>query len=128
MKSNKIPKTIFNIGNFLLILIGIWIFSEISNNISIKGRQPTDIGHVVFFQGITYFVKGEDIKTSDFEVFSHEDIMFSRKFEEVSIFDDSGIKLLGKGIKNGDKVAIWYDVVLESYPARIKLIQIEKRD
>ncbi|MEK5109014.1 DUF3221 domain-containing protein [Cytobacillus sp. FSL K6-0129] len=128
MKRIKIPKTFFNIGILLFILIGIWVFSEISNNISIKGRQPTDIGHVVFFQGTTYFIKGEDIKTSDLGNFSHEDIMFSRKFEEVSIINDNGIKLLGKGIKNGDKVAIWYEEVLESYPSEIKLIQIEKRD
>ncbi|MBN6888764.1 DUF3221 domain-containing protein [Cytobacillus horneckiae] len=124
----KIPKPILNLGILLFFLIGIWIFSEISSNISIKGRQPTDIGHIVFYQGTTYFIKGENIKPSDLEGFSHEDIMFSRKFEEVSKINDSGMKFLGKGIKNGDKVAIWYEEVLESYPAEIKLIQIEKRD
>lgn len=38
------------------------------------------------------------------------------------------MKLLGTGIKSGDQVAIWYEEVLESYPAQIKLMQIRKID
>ncbi|WP_083227057.1 DUF3221 domain-containing protein [Lysinibacillus xylanilyticus] len=31
-----------------------------------------------------------------------------------------------KGIKSGGKVRIWYSEILESYPAKIKVIRIEK--
>jgi hypothetical protein len=54
--------------------------------------------------------------------------MFSKKFEEIAILLDDGMKLLGTGIKSGDQVAIWYEEVLESYPAQIKLMQIRKID
>ncbi|MCL1698991.1 DUF3221 domain-containing protein [Lysinibacillus sp. Bpr_S20] len=31
-----------------------------------------------------------------------------------------------KGIKSGDKVRIWYSEILESNPAKFKVIRIEK--
>jgi len=31
-----------------------------------------------------------------------------------------------KGIKSGDEVRIWYSEILESNPAKIKVIRIEK--
>lgn len=125
---NKVPKPIINLGILLLILIGMCLASEISSNISTKGREPNDIGYVAFHKGTIYFVKGGNIKTSDLENFSDDDVMYSKKFEEISILINAEIKLTTKGIKSGDKVAIWYEEVLESYPAQIKLIQIKKVD
>ena len=116
-------------GGLLFLLIGTWVFSEMSNRFSMKGQEPTDEGYIVFHNGTKYFVKGENITASDLENFSDEDVaMFSKKFEEIAILLDDGMKLLGTGIKSGDQVAIWYEEVLESYPAQIKLMQIRKID
>ncbi|BDG47208.1 hypothetical protein PspKH34_17690 [Parageobacillus sp. KH3-4] len=30
-----------------------------------------------------------------------------------------------KGIKNGQKVKVWYSEILESYPAKVKVLKIE---
>lgn len=121
-----VPKPVINLGILLLILVGIWLASEISSNIAINGREPNDLGYIVFYNEAVYFLKGENIKASDLKNFSDEDVMYSKKFEEISILINVGIKLTTKGIKSGDKVAIWYEEVLESYPAQIKVIHIEK--
>ncbi|MGY3717939.1 DUF3221 domain-containing protein [Sutcliffiella cohnii] len=125
MKKLKVPKFIFNFAILLIVLIGLWFLSEISSNLSIKGRDPTNVGHIVFHKGTIYFIEGENITASDLENFSDEDVMF--RFGNLSIIVNGEMKLIGKGIKSGDRVAIWYDEVLESYPAQIKIIQIEKR-
>ena len=125
---NKVPKPIIKLGILLFILMGILLVSEISSYISTKGKEPSDVGYVVFHKGIIYFVKGEDIKTSDLENFSDEDIMFSKKFKGISKLINVELKLTTKGIKSGDKVSIWYEEILESYPAQIKVTKIEKVD
>lgn len=93
-----------------------------------KEREPNDIGYVVFHHETVYFVRGENLEMSHLEGFSEEDIWHPSPFEEISMLMNAEIKLTTNGIKHGDKVAIWYDEVLESYPAQIKLTHIAKVD
>ena len=65
-------------------------------------------------------MKGENLEKSHLEDFSEEDIWRASLFEQVSILMDAELKITTNWIKHGDKVAIWYDEVLESYPAQIK--------
>ncbi|CAG9623326.1 DUF3221 domain-containing protein [Sutcliffiella rhizosphaerae] len=126
MNKSNIRRSLVKLGVVFIILSGIWVISELSIYYSTKEKAPTDVGYAVFHYGTLYFVKGDDITVSDLESFSDEDVMFSGKFDEVSILMDGGVKTIGKRIKSGDRVAIWYEEVLESYPAQIKLIKIEK--
>ena len=73
-------------------------------------------------------MRGENLEMSHLEGFSEEDIWHPSPFEEISMLINAEIKLTTNGIKHGDKVAIWYDEVLESYPAQIKLTHIAKVD
>ena len=76
-------------------------------------------------EGIVYFIQGKDVQQSDIESFSSENLMYLNKFETVSILINES-KLSMKGIKSGDEVRIWYSEILESNPAKIKVIRLEK--
>src|SRR5690625_2845601 len=118
----KVPKPLRNLTIFLFIVIGLYFTSEMYSYMTIKGRDPSDIGYVVFHHGTSYFVKGENLTETDLKSFSDKGNFRSNKIEEVAILDDISIK---RGFKNGDKVAIWYNEILESHPAQIKLMYIE---
>mgnify|MGYP001170037193 CR=1 FL=1 len=113
-------RTFIVISVFLCSFFVLWFSWEIINDMTMKEREPNDIGYVVFHHETVYFVKGENLEKSHLEDFSEEDIWRASPFEQVSILMDAELKITTNGIKHGEKVAIWYDEVLESYPAQIK--------
>ncbi|MCL1696507.1 DUF3221 domain-containing protein [Lysinibacillus sp. BPa_S21] len=122
---NSIPKPITNMVLLLLFLVVLWFVGNVSQLLSSKENTESEIGYIVMHEGIVYFIQGKDVQQSDIENFSSENLMYSNKFESVSILNND-LKLSMKGIKSGDKVRIWYSEILESNPAKIKVIRIEK--
>ncbi len=122
---NSIPKPIINMVLLLLFLVVLWFVGNVSQLLSSKENTESEIGYIVMHEGIVYFIQGKDVQQSDIENFSSENLMYSNKFESVSILNND-LKLSMKGIKSGDKVRIWYSEILESNPAKIKVIRIEK--
>ena len=142
----KVPRSLIGFGILTFILAFIWTVDEVSSAIYTNGREPDDIGYVVWYEGTVYFVKGDGLTASDFENFSYDDIIFrtikdpysdekeeehneySKKFRDISILANAEIDMTVKRIKSGDNVAIWYNKILESYPGQIQLIRIKKLD
>ncbi|MFJ7730927.1 DUF3221 domain-containing protein [Lysinibacillus sp. NPDC097231] len=123
--TNRISKPIINMVLLLLFLVVLWFIGDVSHLLSSKENIEREIGYIVLHEGIVYFIQGKDVQQSDIESFSSENLMYSNKFESVSILNNE-LKLSMKGIKSGDKVRIWYSEILESNPAKIKVIRIEK--
>ncbi|KOS62581.1 DUF3221 domain-containing protein [Lysinibacillus agricola] len=119
---NRISKPIINMVLLLLFLVVLWFIGNVSQLLSSKENTESEIGYIVMHEGIVYFIQGKDVQQSDIESFASEN---SNKFESVSILNNE-LKLSMKGIKSGDKVRIWYSEILESNPAKIKVIRIEK--
>lgn len=111
---NRISKPIINTVLLFLFLVALWFLGNVSQLLSIKENTEGEIGYIVMHEGIVYFIQGKDVQQSDIESFSSENPMYSNKFESM------------RGIKSGDEVRIWYSEILESYPAKIKVIRIEK--
>ncbi|MCT1540262.1 MULTISPECIES: DUF3221 domain-containing protein [Lysinibacillus] len=122
---NRIHKPIFNTVLLLLFLVALWFLGNVSQLFASKENTESEIGYIVMHEGIVYFIQGKDVQQSDIESFSSENLLFSNKFESVSILINES-KLSMKGIKSGDEVRIWYSEILESNPAKIKVIRIEK--
>ena len=121
---DRIPKPIINTILLLLFLVALWFLGNVSQLFASKENTESEIGYIVMHEGIVYFIQGKDVQQSDIESFSSENLLFS-KFESVSILINES-KLSMKGIKSGDEVRIWYSEILESNPAKIKVIRIEK--
>jgi len=121
---NRFSKPIINTVLLFLFLVALWFLGNVSQLLSNKENTESEIGYIVMHEGIVYFIQGKDVQQSDIESFSSENLLFS-KFESVSILINES-KLSMKGIKSGDEVRIWYSEILESNPAKIKVIRIEK--
>ncbi|MDM5230194.1 DUF3221 domain-containing protein [Lysinibacillus pakistanensis] len=122
---NRISKPIINTVFLFLFLVALWFLGNVSQLLSNKENTESEIGYIVMHEGIVYFIQGKDVQQSDIESFSSENAIYSNKFESVSILINES-KLSMKGIKSGDEVRIWYSEILESNPAKIKVIRIEK--
>ncbi|WP_312124126.1 DUF3221 domain-containing protein [Lysinibacillus boronitolerans] len=122
---NRIPKSIINTVLLLLFLVALWFLGNASQLSASKENTESEIGYIVIHEGIVYFIQGKDVQQSDIESFSSENLMYLNKFETVSILINES-KLSMNGIKSGDEVRIWYSEILESNPAKIKVIRIEK--
>ncbi len=124
---DRIPKPIINTILLLLFLVALWFLGNVSQLFASKENTESEIGYIVMHEGIVYFIQGKDVQQSDIESFSSENPMYSNKFEfeSVSILINES-KLSMRGIKSGDEVRIWYSEILESNPAKIKVIRIEK--
>lgn len=109
----------------LLFLVILYFLGNVSQLLSSKENSESEIGYIVMHKGIVYFIQGKDVQQSDIESFSSENLMYSNQFESVSILNNE-LKFSMKDIKSGDKVRIWYSEILESNPAKIKVIRIEK--
>ena len=122
---NRIPKPIINTVLVVLFLVALWFLGNVSQLFASKENTESKIGYIVMHEGIVYFIQGKDVQQSDIESFSSENLIYSKKFENVSILINES-KLTMRGIKSGDEVRIWYSEILESNPAKIKVIRIEK--
>lgn len=122
---NRIYKPIINTVFLFLFLVALWFLGNVSQLLSIKENTESEIGYIVMHEGIVYFIQGKDVQQSDIESLSSENPMYLNKFESVSILINES-KLSMRGIKSGDEVRIWYSEILESNPAKIKVIRIEK--
>ena len=122
---NRFSKPIIKTVLLFLFLVALWFLGNVSQLLSNKENTESEIGYIVMHEGIVYFIQGKDVQQSDIESFSSENPIYSNKFESVSILINES-KLSMKGIKSGDEVRIWYSEILESNPAKIKVIRIEK--
>ncbi|MFL1998632.1 DUF3221 domain-containing protein [Lysinibacillus irui] len=109
----------------LLLLVILYFLGNVSQLLSSKENSENEIGYIVIQKGTVYFIQGKDVQQSALESFSSKNFMYSNQFESVSILNNE-LKLSMKDIKSGDKVRIWYSEKLESNPAKIKVIRIEK--
>lgn len=121
---NIVSKPIINMVLLLLLLVILYFLGNVSQLLS-KEYSENEIGYIVIQKGTVYFIQGKDVQQSDLESFSSKNFMYSNQFESVSILNNE-LKLSMKDIKSGDKVRIWYSEKLESNPAKIKVIRIEK--
>ncbi|MEH7126555.1 DUF3221 domain-containing protein [Bacillus sp. JJ1773] len=119
------PKSIIKIGILVFFLAGLWFSGEILNTIASKDAASS-VGYIIKYEGVVYFIKEEKLKQSDLKKILNTDFSTTLKFEPVSILSGAEFKIPFKGIKNGDKVKIWYKSILESYPPKINVIQIRK--
>ncbi len=122
---NRISKPIINTVLLFLFLVALWFLGNVSQLLSNKENTESEIGYIVMHEGIVYFIQGKDVQQSDIESFSSENPIYSNKFESVSILINES-KLSMREIKSGDEVRIWYSEILESNPAKIKVIRTEK--
>ncbi|MBD3109753.1 DUF3221 domain-containing protein [Bacillus sp. AGMB 02131] len=106
-----------------VVLFGFLLIDDILSSWNLKDEHG-HVGYVIFNNGTAYFVQGEKPEPINY---TNDYILHSERcIPGDAILQNSAFKIMINGIKSGDKVRIWYKEVLESYPARINVIDIEK--
>ncbi|MBB6284080.1 DUF3221 domain-containing protein [Geobacillus subterraneus] len=107
-------------STILLFIVLLFFFSEYSTNRS--PNQATILeGFIIMKDGEVYLVEDPDFIQDDANKLSIQELR--RKYHMSKLW----IKGVGtlRGIKNGQKVKVWYSEILESYPGKIKVTKIE---
>ncbi|MED4987999.1 MULTISPECIES: DUF3221 domain-containing protein [Parageobacillus] len=116
-------KRTINISVLILVLAGLWFLGDWSQQTQVNEGATTMEGFIVFQNDAVYLVEDTDFNKDDAENLSIQEIISKYKFvAKLNISNSSSLK----DIHNGDKVKIWYLEILESVPAKIKVLKIEK--
>ncbi|WP_160156421.1 DUF3221 domain-containing protein [Geobacillus sp. TFV-3] len=98
----------------------LFFFSEYSANRS-PNQAAVSEGFIIMKEGEVYLVEDQDFIQDDANKLSIQELR--RKYHMSKLWI-TGAGTLG-GIKNGQKVRVWYSEILESYPSKIKVTKIE---
>nr|WP_198044697.1 DUF3221 domain-containing protein [Lysinibacillus timonensis] len=84
------------------------------------------VGHVIINDASIYFIHENDLPVEDIKnILWSELSTFMGHPSDYLLFGKPVEAIIGE-LRTGDKVEIWYSVVLESHPAQIKVEKIQK--
>ncbi|AEH47863.1 DUF3221 domain-containing protein [Parageobacillus thermoglucosidasius] len=95
-------------------------FQEYQTNQSLQPKATLE-GFIIMKEGEVYLVEDPDFVQQDADKFTIHELRSKYKMSKLWI---KGFSTL-KGIKNGQKVKVWYSEILESYPGKVKVLKIE---
>ncbi|MGE7915942.1 hypothetical protein [Lysinibacillus xylanilyticus] len=73
---NRISKPILNMVLLLLFLVVLWFIGNVSQLLSSKENFESEIGYLVMYEEVVYFIHGKHVQQSDIEIFSSENLMY----------------------------------------------------
>ncbi|RBP96715.1 uncharacterized protein DUF3221 [Cytobacillus firmus] len=105
---------------FILVLLLLWFMGNLSQRSQVNEGTATMEGTIVLNGTIILLVEDKGFTKADAQNQSINEIIGDYK----SVYKLNNAVL--SGIKSGDKVRIWYSEILESFPAQVKVLKIEK--
>jgi hypothetical protein len=107
---------------FILILLAIIVLGDWINKFSANDNMMSVEGYILNKEGILYLINDEDFDFEEAEKQSSKEII--EDYGRVYKLDE--IPFSFSQYKNGQKLKVWYSEILESHPAIIKVIKVEK--
>ncbi|MCS0787581.1 YobA family protein [Cytobacillus firmus] len=104
----------------IIVLLLLWLIGILSQQAQVKEGTATLEGTIVMKENIILLIGDKGFTMADAETQSVNEIIGNYK----SVYKLNNAFL--SGIKSGDKVKIWYTEILESFPAQINVLKIEK--
>lgn len=93
---------------------------NLSQQAQVNEGTSTLEGIIVMKENIVLFIEDNGFTKADAETRSVNEIIGNYR----SVYKLNNAVL--SGLKSGDKVKIWYSEILESFPAQVKVLKIEK--
>ncbi|WP_394578297.1 DUF3221 domain-containing protein [Cytobacillus firmus] len=84
-----------------------------------EGRAAME-GTIVIKENVILLIEDKDFTKEDAKARSVDELI--GKYNSVYKLNNAVLR----GIKSGDKEKIWYSEILESFPAQVKVLKIEK--
>jgi hypothetical protein len=115
-------KRYISASSILGFIVLLFFFDEYRTNQSLN-QEATLKGFIIMKEGEVYLVEDPDFVQEDANKLTMQELR--RKYNMNKLW----IKGFGtlRGIENGQKVKVWYSEILESYPAKVKVLKIEPK-
>lgn len=107
-----------------ICLYGLWVIGDISNSITKNNGAGFIDAILIKEKGMIYFIDEEKRPT----VQINEEASSNTTYQPDYIPNGPTFLLDYHSFDSGDQVRIWYTSILESYPGRINIVDVEKID
>ncbi len=104
----------------VLILCAIIILGYFVNKIGADDKMTLE-GYILNKDGILYMISDEDIDVKTAKELSNQE--FIKSYGGIYRLDD--VPFFFSQYKDGQKIRVWYDEILELHPAKIKVLKAE---
>ncbi|NNU94557.1 DUF3221 domain-containing protein [Geobacillus sp. NFOSA3] len=115
-------KRYISAGIILGIIVLLFFFNEYRTNQSLN-QEATLEGFIIMKEGEVYLVEDPDFVQEDADKLTIQELRDKYTMSKLWI---KGFGTL-RGIENGQKVTVWYSEILESYPAKVKVLKIKPK-
>ncbi|WP_201714593.1 DUF3221 domain-containing protein [Rossellomorea arthrocnemi] len=105
----------------ILILCAIVFLGDIVNKIGADDKLTIE-GYFLNKEGALYLITDEDFDVKTAKELSNQE--FIKSYGEIYKLDDIPISF--SRYNDGQKITVWYDKILESHPAKIKVLKAER--
>ena len=105
-----------------LVLCAIIILGDFVNKIGADDKMTAD-GYILNKEGILYLISDEDFDVKTAKELSNQE--FIKSYGGIYRLDN--VPFSFSQYKEGQKIRVWYDEILESHPAEIKVLKAERK-
>jgi Protein of unknown function (DUF3221) len=105
----------------ILILCAIIVLGDIVNKIGADDKMTVE-GYILKKDGALYLITDADFDVKTAKELSNQEFIKSYG----GIYKLGDIPISFSRYKDGQKITVWYDKILESHPAKIKVLKAEK--
>lgn len=92
----------------------------------VNDNEKGTVGHVIINGASIYFIHEKDLPDEDIENIQWYELSSSMGHPSDYVLFGKPVEAIIGELTTGDKVEIWYSVILESHPAQIKVEKIRK--
>lgn len=106
---------------FILILFAIIILGDLINKIRADGKMTVE-GYILNKEGVLYLITDADFNVKTAKEQSNQE--FIRSY---GIYRLDSVPFSFSPYRDGQKMKVWFSEVLESHPAKIKVMKSERK-
>ncbi|MBG9543139.1 hypothetical protein ABE29_10165 [Cytobacillus firmus] len=104
----------------IIVLLLIWFIGIFSQQAQVNEGTAAMEGTIVMKENVILLIEDKGFTETDAKARSVDELI--GKYKSVYKLNNAVLT----GIKSGDKVKIWYSEILESFPAQVNVLKIEK--
>lgn len=106
----------------ILVLCAIIILGDFVNKIGADDKLTVE-GYVLNKEGILYLITDGDFNVKTAKELSNQELIKSYG----GIYSLDNVPFSFSQYKDGQRIRVWYDEILESHPAKIKVLKVERK-
>lgn len=104
----------------IIVLLLLWFIGKLGQHAQVNEETAAMEGTIVMKENVILLIEDKGFTKADAKARSVDELI--GKYNSVYKLNNAVLS----GITSGDKVKIWYTEILESFPAQVKVLKVEK--